>query len=156
MAPKDHVRCILSLPRALDKKLEGKAVNYRLSKSAVLAMAVRKYLNRVGVDAIERQHPEQFDHILKRVAHIERNERVAIESLGFLVRYVLEVYCFAFPGNVEACPIGRERFAEFVERVRRNVASGLITLHAALEKPEELLAKGWPSMNEAESWPTGA
>ena len=134
MVPKDHVRCIVSLPRSLGRKLEGMAIHYRVSKSAVLAMAVRKYLNRIGLDAIERRYIEQFDQILERLAPIERNERVAIESLRFLVRYMLEVYCFAFRRDVADCPLGRERFAEFAEHVHRNVASGRITLHAELEK----------------------
>ena len=128
MARKDHVRYQLFLPQSLSKRFETLANVPGVSKSAILVEAIGDFLDRRGDDALEFHFAERLDQVSKRLARIERNNRVALESLSLFIRYMLTVNAPIAEGDETARVLGRQRFAEFVERVGRQVASGYITL----------------------------
>lgn len=128
MARKDHVRYQLFLPQSLSKRFETLASVPGVSKSAILVEAIGDFLDRRGDDELELHFAERLDQVSKRLARIERNNRVALESLSLFIRYMLTVNAPIAEGDEAARVLGRQRFDEFVERVGRQVASGYITL----------------------------
>lgn len=124
VARADLVRHQLFLPRALSERLEALARGPGASKSRILAEAVAAFFDRKSDDALELRFMARLDRLSNQLARIERNGEVELESLALFVRYMLTVNA-PLPDEDEAArAIGRDRFAAFVERVGRHLASG--------------------------------
>lgn len=120
----DLVRHQLFLPRSLSERLETLASGPGASKSKILAEAFGIFLDRKGSDAFEQQFAHRLDRLSNQLARIERNGQVELESLALFVRYMLTVNAPLPEGDKTAQAIGRDRFAAFVERVGKQLASG--------------------------------
>lgn len=95
-----------------------------VSKSSILAAALTTFLNRGGASELEEKFALRLDHFSNQLGRIERDGYVGLESPGLLIRYMLTVNAPLAEEDEVARAVGRDRFAQFVERVGRTLASG--------------------------------
>jgi hypothetical protein len=131
MARSDQVRHQLFLPKADSERLERLAREPGASKSKLLALAWAAWLRRSGKDELEERFGRRLDAMTNQLARIERDGHVTIESLALFIRYMLTVNAPLAEDDETAQAIGRDRYAAFVERVGRRLASGRRTMAAA-------------------------
>lgn len=122
------VRYQLFLPAPLAERFEQLAAAPGASKSRMLAAAVEAWLNRRGTDELEQRFALRLDRLSGQLERIERDGHVQLESLALFVRYMLTVNPPVAENDEAARALGRDRFAAFVERVGRRLASGHVTL----------------------------
>lgn len=127
MEPADVVVHRVSLPREVSERLEAAARGPGVYKSAIVATAITAWLDRRGTDELELRFARRLDRLSSQLARIERNGRVELESLALFVHYMLTVNAPLPEGDDAARAIGRDRFAAFVERVGRRLASGRLS-----------------------------
>ena len=137
MARVDQVRHQVFIPKAESDRLETLAREPGASKSKLLAIAWSAWLKRRGTDELEVRFAQRLDHISNQLARIERDGHVSIESLALFIRYMLTVNAPLPEGDTTAQAIGRDRYARFVERVARRLASGRHSLVSADEEDGE-------------------
>jgi hypothetical protein len=132
MAPRSSspVRYQLFLPAPLAERFEQLAAAPGASKSRLLAAAVEAWLKRRGTDEVEQRFALRLDRLSGQLERIERDGHVQLESLALFVRYMLTVNPPVAENDEAARALGRDRFAAFVERVGRQLASGQVTLLA--------------------------
>ncbi|OYW46438.1 MAG: CopG family transcriptional regulator [Sphingomonadales bacterium 32-68-7] len=121
------VRYQLFLPRPLSERFEQLAAAPGASKSGLLTAALEAWLNRRGADELEQRFALRLDRLSNQLARIERDGQVQLESLALFVRYMLTVNPPVADEDEAARAVGRDRFAAFVERVGRQLASGRAT-----------------------------
>jgi hypothetical protein len=136
MATRDAppVRYQLFLARPLAERFERRAAAPGCSKSRLLAAAVEAWLERKGADEVEHRFALRLDRLSRQLERIERNGHVQLESLALFVRYMLTVNPPVADGDETARALGRDRFAAFVERVGRQLASGEVSLGPGAER----------------------
>jgi len=128
MARRDQVRYQLFLPNDVAERFEVLAARPGASKSSILAAALTAFLDRRGASEPEERFAIRLDRVSNQLARIERDGHVGLESLGLFIRYMLTVNAPLAEEDEVARAIGRDRFAVFVERVGRTLASGRRTL----------------------------
>jgi hypothetical protein len=124
------VRYQLFLPAPVAERFERLAAAPGASKSRLLAAAVEAWLDRRGIDELEQRFARRLDRLSGQLERIERDGHVQLESLALFVRYMLTVNPPVAENDEAARALGRDRFAAFVERVGRQLASGQVTLLA--------------------------
>lgn len=127
MRESEQVRYQLFLPKAVAERFEQLAAAPGASKSRLLAAALEAWLNRRGTDELEQRFAMRLDRLSNQLARIERDGHVSLESLALFVRYMLTVNPPLPEGDEAARAIGRDRFAAFVQRVGRQLATGRTT-----------------------------
>lgn len=128
MPRQPRARYQLFLPRDVADRFEVLAAKPGATKSSILTA----FLNRRGASELEGRFAIRLDRISDQLARIERNGHVQLESLALFVRYMLTVNApFAEEDEISQA-IGRDRFAQFVARVGKRLASGRRTF-----RPEE-------------------
>jgi len=130
----DDVRVQVFIPKEDAHRLEALAQEPGASKSRLLATAWAAWLRRRGTDELEERFARRLDRMSAQLARIERDGHVSIESLGLFIRYMLTVNAPPQQGDETAQAIGRDRYARFVERVARRLASG----RRSLVPPDEV------------------
>jgi hypothetical protein len=118
------VRYQLFLPRELSERFERAAGGAGAPKSRLLAGAVEAWLERRGTGELEPRFTARLGALADSLARIEREGQVQRECLALFVRYMLAVHPPLSGGDEAARIAARERFAAFVERAARQVASG--------------------------------
>lgn len=118
------VRHQLFLPKELSDRLEALARAPGASKSRLLAAAVGAWLDRRGTDELEQRFARRLDRLSGQLARIERDGHVQVESLALFIRYMLAINAPLAEEDEAGRATGRERFAAFIERVGRQLASG--------------------------------
>lgn len=131
MRRSDDVRVQVFIPKEDAERLEALAREPGASKSTLLATAWAAWLRRRGTDELEERFARRLDRMTTQLARIERDGHVSIESLGLFIRYMLTVNAPLPEGDETAQAIGRDRYARFVERVARRLASGRQSLVSA-------------------------
>jgi predicted transcriptional regulator len=111
------------LGRRLDEL--GRANN--VTRSAIDTDALRAWLNRKGDDELELRFAARLNRMSKQLARIERNGHIELETLALFIRYMLTINAPLSEGDEAARAVGRDRFAAFIERVGRQLASGRFT-----------------------------
>jgi hypothetical protein len=124
MGKSSQIRHQLFLPKALSDRLEALARAPGASKSKLLAAAVGAWLDRRGTDELELRFARRLDRLSGQLARIERDGQVQVESLALFIRYMLAVNAPLAEEDEAGRAIARDRFAAFVERVSRQLASG--------------------------------
>jgi hypothetical protein len=120
----DDVRVQVFIPKQDAERLAALAREPGASKSRLLAAAWAAWLRQRGTDELEVRFARRLDRISNQLARIERDGHVSIESLALFIRYMLTVNAPLPEGDETAQVIGRDRYARFVERVARRLASG--------------------------------
>ncbi len=126
MKPRHHLYLDDSLTEALDR-LGGKPGT---SKSAIVADALRAYLDRRAASEMDALFKMRLDRMSRQLSRLERDQKVLLESLALFVRYQLTVTAPLPEADKAAQAVGRERFQRFVDQVGRQLASGRASLGA--------------------------
>ncbi|MFT4255165.1 MAG: CopG family transcriptional regulator [Caulobacter sp.] len=100
------------------------------SKSAIVAAALRAFLDRRAASELDAQFKVRLDRVSRQVSRLERDQKILLESLALFVRYQLTVTAPLPEADRVAQAVGRERFQRFVDQVGRQLASGRQTLGA--------------------------
>lgn len=120
MKPRHH----LYLDDELTAQLERLGSKPGTSKSAIVADALRDYLNRRATRQVDDLLKIRLDRLSSQLGRIERDSLVLLETLSLFVRYQLTVTAPLPEGDKAAQAIGRERFRRFVDQVGRQLATG--------------------------------
>lgn len=112
-----QVRHQLFLPRALSERLGALAAEPGVTKSAILADALRDALDRKGVSELQERFGARLDRLSRQLARVERNSQIEIEILALFVRYVLASVPPVPEGDNVGRAQGRERFEWFTAKV---------------------------------------
>ncbi len=126
MKPRHH----LYLDDALTEQLDRLGGKPGTSKSAIVADALRAYLDRRAASELDALFKVRLDRMSRQLGRIERDQKILLESLALFVRYQLTVTAPLPEADKAAQAIGRERFQRFVDQVGRQLASGRRTLGA--------------------------
>jgi len=120
MKPRHH----LYLDDELTARLDMLGSKPGTSKSAIIADALRDYLNRRATREVDDLLKSRLDRISTQLGRIERDAHVLLETLSLFVRYQLTVTAPLPEADKAAQAIGRERFRRFVDQVGRQLATG--------------------------------
>ena len=120
MKPRHH----LYLDAELTAQLELLGSKPGTSKSAIVADALRAWLNRRAMREIDDLLKHRLDRMSTQLARLERDHQVLLETLSLFVRYQLTVTAPLPDADKAAQAVGRERFRRFVDQVGRQLASG--------------------------------
>jgi len=120
MKPRHH----LYLDNELTAQLERLGSKPGMSKSAIVADALRAYLNRRATREVDDLLKARLDRISTQLGRIERDSHVLLETLSLFVRYQLTVTAPLPDADKAAQAVGRERFRRFVDQVGRQLATG--------------------------------
>ena len=126
MKPRHH----LYLDDALTEQLDRLGGKPGTSKSAIVADALRAYLDRRAASELDALFQVRLDRMSRQLGRVERDQKILLESLALFVRYQLTVTAPLPEADKAAQAIGRERFQRFVDQVGRQLASGRQTLGA--------------------------
>jgi hypothetical protein len=128
MARRDKQRHQLFLPTSLSERLEAMALKTGTPRSAILAAALRSYLDNEGAGEFERAFQARLDRLSRQLERIERDGHIGLESLALFIRYMLTVNAPLAEEDEMARAIGRDRFAAFIAKVSRRLSAGKRTL----------------------------
>lgn len=120
MKPRHH----LYLDDDLTAQLDRLGSRPGTSKSAIVADALRAYLNRRATREVDDLLKVRLDRISTQLGRIERDSLVLLETLSLFVRYQLTVTAPLPEADKAAQAVGRERFRRFVDQVGRQLAAG--------------------------------
>lgn len=111
----------------LRRRLDELSGANNVTRSAIVVDALRAWLDRKGDDDLELRFAARLDRMSRQLARIERNGHIELETLALFIRYMLTINAPLPEGDEAARAIGRDRFAAFIERVGRQLASGRFT-----------------------------
>ena len=123
MKPRHQIYLDERLTEALDR-LGGRSGT---SKSAIVADALRAFLDRRAAGEIDDLLKIRLDRVSRALNRVERNQKILMESLALFVRYQLTVTAPLPEADRAGQALGRERFQRFVDQVGRQLASGRAT-----------------------------
>lgn len=133
MKPRHH----LYLDDELTAQLDRLGAKPGTSKSAIIADALREYLNRRATREVDDLLKTRLDRISTQLGRIERDGQVLLETLSLFVRYQLTVTAPLPEADKAAQAVGRERFHKFVDQVGRQLAGRRGALSAAKSQGED-------------------
>lgn len=120
MKPRHH----LYLDEELTAQLDMLGSKPGTSKSAIIADALRAYLNRRATREVDDLLKSRLDRMSNQLGRIERDTHILLETLSLFVRYQLTVTAPLPDADKAAQAVGRERFRRFVDQVGRQLATG--------------------------------
>jgi len=120
----ETVRFQVTMPVDLSEALDRLTAAPGVSKSAIVADALRAWLNRRGASELEERFSIRLDRMTKALARLERDMHIQLETLGLFVLYELTVNAPLPEEDVVARQLGRARFDEFINRVGKRLATG--------------------------------
>lgn len=120
MKPRHH----LYLDDELTAQLDMLGSKPGTSKSAIIADALRAYLNRRATREVDDLLKHRLDRMSNQLGRIERDTHILLETLSLFVRYQLTVTAPLPEADKAAQAVGRERFRRFVDQVGRQLATG--------------------------------
>lgn len=120
MKPRHH----LYLDTELTAQLELLGSKPGTSKSAIVADALRTWLNRRATREVDDLLKNRLDRMSTQLNRLERDCHVLLETLSLSVRYQLTVTAPLPDADKAAQAVGRERFRRFVDQVGRQLATG--------------------------------
>ena len=123
MKPRHQIYLDERLTEALDR-LGGRSGT---SKSAIVADALRAFLDRRAAGEIDDLLKIRLDRVSRALNRVERNQKILMESLALFVRYQLTITAPLPEADRAGQALGRERFQRFVDQVGRQLASGRAT-----------------------------
>src|SRR5579859_1962002 len=119
MKPRHH----LYLDDELTDRLEALAAKPGSSKSAIVADALRSYLDRRGARELDDLLKVRLDRQGSQLNRLERDQQIVMESLAFFIRYYLTVTP-PLPDSEQSAvrAVGKDRFQSFIDQVGRRIA----------------------------------
>ncbi|HML92961.1 CopG family transcriptional regulator [Methyloceanibacter sp.] len=105
-------------------QLEALAAKPGASKSAIVADALRHYVNRRGSHELDEALKIRLDRLSRESGLIRRDVQILTESLALFVRFYLTLNAHTPEPDKAARAVGQERFQRFIDQVGRHIASG--------------------------------
>ncbi|WAC49742.1 ribbon-helix-helix domain-containing protein [Asticcacaulis sp. SL142] len=127
----------LYLDDALSERLEALAEKPGTSKSAIIADALRQYLNRRAAQSVDESLKIRLDRQSRQLERIERDVQAVLETLALFVRYQLTVTAQMPEPDKVARAVGQDRFSKFIDQVGRQMAGGRRILAETREAAEQ-------------------
>ena len=121
-------RVEFTLPKDLSDRLNAVASAPGVTKTAILADALRSWLDRKGSSEVEIRFAKRLDVISHQLARIERDGRIALETHALFILYMLTAIAPIAESDHAARAAGKDRFAAFVKRLGQRLANGRPTL----------------------------
>lgn len=118
------VRHQLFLDEAISQRLEALADKPGMNKSAVLADAVKAWLDRRGTNELDDRFGQRLNRLSAQLNRIERDQRILLESLALFVRLTLMRDAHLPDPDAATRALARERFEQFVAQVGRQLSRG--------------------------------
>ena len=107
------------------QRLGQVAAHQGVSKSAVIAAALSRFLSPDADAQHETAMGRRLDRLSRQFERLERDQNILIETVALYVRYVLTVSHPLPESQQEAARAqGRARYAQFVEQLARQVQRG--------------------------------
>lgn len=128
MARSGYFKQTFSLPKDLADRLNELASAPGVTKCAILADALRSWLDRKGSSEVEIRFAKRLDVISHQLARIERNGHIALETHALFILYMLTAIAPIAESDHAARAAGKDRFAAFVKRLGQRLANGRPTL----------------------------
>lgn len=101
------------------------AARRRWTKSSVIEAAVASFFSADSAERQEAALSRRLDRITRLLDRLEQGQRIGTEALAVFVRHWLTaVPPLPASGHAAARASGRQRYAEFVQAVAREVAKG--------------------------------
>jgi Ribbon-helix-helix protein, copG family len=113
-----------NLDEDLAERLAELAARPGASKSAIMADALRAWLERRAASEIDERFKVRLDRLSLQLGRIERDQQIVAETLALLARFQLTVSAPLAESDRAGRAIGQERFKSFLEQVSRRVAGG--------------------------------
>ncbi len=118
-------RLNVSLPAELIARINDIANRKRVTRSAIVEVAVESFLSPDHADMQEAALTRRLDRLSRQVARLERDQRITTETLALFVRFWLTITPPIAPEQQAAAQAkGRERFDGFVETLGKRVQKG--------------------------------
>jgi len=118
------VRHQLFLDEAVSQRLEALAEKPGINKSAVLADAVRAWLDRRGTNELDDPFGQRLNRLSAQLNRIERDQKILLESLALFVRLNLLRDAHLPDPDAATRALARDRFEQVVAQVGRHLAKG--------------------------------
>ena len=122
------IRQNLYLDRAIGDALEALAAAPGGNKSRLVNDALADWLERRGTKEVDQVFKHRLDRMSRDIGLVRRDLAVVLETLSLFVRYQLTVTAPLPEADTAARAIGRQRFADFVDMVGRQLATGQATI----------------------------
>lgn len=135
-------RLHLHLDEELSERLDHLATKPGATKSAIMADALRSYLNRKAGNEIDDLLKRRLDRMSTSLARVERDVQIVMESQALFIHYQFQVTAPLADSDQAAKAIAQERFQKFIEQVGRRIAG--------LKEPEPT-TESLPAPKPAES-----
>ncbi len=119
MKPRHH----LYLDDELTERLEALAAKPGSSKSAIVADALRAFLDRRGARELDDLLKVRLDRIGNHLNRVERDLGIVTETLGLFIRYQFMVTA-PVPDDPAIRALAQDRFHSFIDQVGRRIAGG--------------------------------
>lgn len=118
-------RLYFFIDEELDARLTQLTRRPGTSRSAIVAEAVRRFVDGTPAGEIEGALKVRLDKVARELGRIQRDQQIGLESLAHFIRYQLTV-TLPLPEADQAAAraLGQERFGQFVEQVARRLAAG--------------------------------
>lgn len=127
-SPGPQVYYRLSLPKEVSERFEALAAKPGVTKSALLAEAIRLMVERRAESEMEMRFSESLKRQSKDIARLNRYLLILLESLGLFIHYMLTVTPPIDPEDDVSRVRGRDRFNAFIKRVAQLLARGKVSL----------------------------
>ncbi|MDE2112208.1 MAG: ribbon-helix-helix protein, CopG family [Alphaproteobacteria bacterium] len=119
----------LYLDKDLSERLDRLAQKPGTSKSAIIADALRVFLEHRAAHELDDKLKPRLDKVTAQMNRLERNQRVIIESLALYIRFQFSVLPpLPERDQAAALALAQERFQAFIDQVGRRVAGGRETV----------------------------
>lgn len=120
----DKIRHQLFLDSVISRRLEALAEKPGMNKSAVLADAVKAWLDRRGTNELDDRFGQRLNRISAQLNRIERDQKIVLESLALFVRLTLMRDAHLPEPDAVARAKARDRFEQFVAQLGRQLSQG--------------------------------
>lgn len=115
-------RLHLHLDEDLSERLDHLAAKPGATKSAIMADALRSYLNRKAGNEIDDLLKRRLDRMSTSLARVERDVQIVMESQALFIHYQFQVTAPLADTDQAAKAVAQERFQKFIEQVGRRIA----------------------------------
>jgi hypothetical protein len=112
------------LDEDLSERLATMAAKPGSSKTAIMSVALRAYLDRGATSDLEERFRARLDKMSLQLGRLERDQQIVAETLALLAFFQFRVTAPSSDGDGAARALAQDRFKTFVEQVSRRISNG--------------------------------
>ena len=119
----------------LEKRLRAASRDKGVSRSAIIEAALLSFLSPEHSDYREAAMVRRLDRLDRKYERLHRDQTILLETLALFIRHYLSTTA-PLPENERraALAIGKERFAQFIEQLGRDLAKDNSLIRDVLEQ----------------------